>query len=496
MKMALKTTYQIKAIPIIRSFIEETAKYYGANKSEYDELKLATEEAAEHIIINYPKEQQGFFEIFCIVENNVFRVVLSNTGVPVDKKNIPKYKVEDPSDSIDGLKFFLIKKLTDNFYFLNLGSEGWQTVLEKKLLARSSNKTDKTESEENSKPKANNREDLVVSLASPEDAYQITKLAYFTYHYSYAKTVFYYPEVLSESLKNKTVISFIAKTSSGEVVIHSSLLRSPYSPGIVEAGALMSNPEFRRNRGLILIIKKQIGFCTKSEHGIKIVESNLVTAHTGSQRVTKASQFFPFALKISVHKRVEFISIESETQRETLLYAIWTPFGLEQITLNTPEIHHTFIKQTFKNAQLQVTLSSNTFIPKREQSKFNIDKKEVDNFAILTIEETGKNWVIEMKKVIRELNAENFITFHLHFPAWKKIPVDFENQLNLLGFFFSGVIPHTPQNWWLNYTRLDNQKFDFDKVLTEGENATQLRDYIRRCHNNAIELSDNQFAKQ
>ncbi len=330
MKMALKTTYQIKAIPIIRSFIEETAKYYGANKSEYDELKLATEEAAEHIIVNYPKEQQDFFEIFCIVENNIFRVVLSNTGVPVDNKNIPKYKVENPSDSIDGLKFFLIKKLTDNFYFLNLGSEGWQTVLEKKLLARSSNKI---ESEKNSKPKTNNREDLVVSLASPEDAYQITKLAYFTYHYSYAKTVFYYPEVLSESLKNKTVISFIAKTSSGEVVIHSSLLRSPYSPEIVEAGALMSNPEFRRNRGLILIIKKQIGFCTQSEHGIKIVESNLVTAHTGSQRVTKASQFFPFALKISAHKRVEFISIESETQRETLLYAIWTPFGLEQITL-------------------------------------------------------------------------------------------------------------------------------------------------------------------
>ena len=488
MEMVLKTAYQIKAIPIIRNFVDETAKYYGANKSECDELKLATEEAAEHIIVNYPKEQQGFFEIFCIVDKDTFRIVLSNTGVPVDKEHIPTYKVENPSDSIDGLKFFLINKLTDNFYFLNLGTEGWQTVLEKKLLSLAKLDEKENENQDDETPVISNRENLEVSMASPEDAYQITKLAYFTYHYSYAKTVFYYPEILSESIKNKNVISFVAKTAAGDVVIHSGYLRSPYSREIVEAGALMSNPEFRRNRGLILIIKKQINFCNDKEQGIKIIESNLVTAHTGSQRVTKVSNFYPFALKISVHKRVEFVAIESDSQRETLLYSIWTPFSLEQVTLNLPAIHHTFVNEIFETAQLPVLLKENYISPKTELSKFNIDKKDVDNLATISLDKPGKEWLVELKRIVRDLNAENIITFHLRIPAWEKIPADLENQLNSIGFFFAGVIPHTPQNWWLNYTRLDNQKFDFEKVHTEGENATKLKDYINSCYNTVSDI--------
>jgi hypothetical protein len=189
-----------------------------------------------------------------------------------------------------------------------------------------------------------------------------------------------------------------------------------------------------------------------------------------------------------VHKRVEFVAIESDSQRETLLYSIWTPFSLEQVTLNLPAIHHTFVNEIFETAQLPVLLKENYISPKTELSKFNIDKKDVDNLATISLDKPGKEWLVELKRIVRDLNAENIITFHLRIPAWEKIPADLENQLNSIGFFFAGVIPHTPQNWWINYTRLDNQKFDFEKVHTEGENATKLKDYINSCYNTVSDI--------
>ena len=134
--MKLETTYNLQVIPIIRNFIVETAKFYGAASRESADLENAIEEAAEHIITNYPQDSDGFFAISCETEpeKRLLRIILGNKGLPIDAKNIPEYVIENPEDSIDGLKFFLIKKFTDNFYFVNCGADGWQTVLEKQLL--------------------------------------------------------------------------------------------------------------------------------------------------------------------------------------------------------------------------------------------------------------------------------------------------------------------------------------------------------------------------
>ncbi|NPA35595.1 MAG: ATP-binding protein [Chlorobi bacterium] len=485
--MILKTIYELKAIPVIRDFVASVAGYYGANAHERDEIKLAAEEAAEHIIENYPQGQQDYFEIFCDVDNNMLRVVLSNMGLPVNKEDIPSYKVDKPDESIDGLKFFLIKKLTDNFYFLNLGTGGWQTVLEKKILALDEQEN-KTDNENNSDTEvANSRESLQISLAGPDDAFEITKLAYFTYRYSYAKTVFYYPEMLSEAIRNNSVISFVGKTADGEIVIHSSYHRSPYSREIVEAGALMSNPAYRKNSGLLRIVRTQIQFSKVKENNISIVESNLVTAHTGSQRLTKANNFFPFALKLSVHERVNFVAMEDiSEQRETLLYSIMTPFELQEVALNIPGPHKQFVGELFDIAGIPVSFTNEIMHPEQVNSKLVVDKKNEDKLATIFIEKAGDNLPGDLKKVTRELNAENFITFHILIPTWKPLSTGIEEQLNSAGFFFSGIMPRTPDKWLLLYSRIDSQKFDFDNVKIIGDNAEKLKEYITSCYDKIL----------
>jgi len=118
MKMELKTVYDLKALQVIKNFIISTAKFAGAGSSEISDIELAAEEAVVHIISSYPFGHEDIFTIYTETADGVFRIVLNNMGVPVDETDIPEYHIENPENSLDGLQFFLIEKLTDKFYFL------------------------------------------------------------------------------------------------------------------------------------------------------------------------------------------------------------------------------------------------------------------------------------------------------------------------------------------------------------------------------------------
>jgi len=217
MNLSLKVHYRLAAIPMIRSFVVESAVYYGADSKEVFELGMAAEEAAEHIITTYPAaEADAPFDIFCEEKDDFLRFVFSNTGLPVNVDAIPEYDVSNPETSIDGLQFFLLEKLTDNFRFVNLGTGGWQTILDKKLKCL---KTHGLENSGNTEVESSlPSKKLEFSVAAPEDAYEITKLAYYTYRYSYAKKAFYYPELLQEELAKQHIISLIVSDENGMAV--------------------------------------------------------------------------------------------------------------------------------------------------------------------------------------------------------------------------------------------------------------------------------------
>jgi len=481
MEMSLKTVYEINAIPIITTYVFEVAKFFGATEKEANDLKLASEEAAEHIILNFPKAENSFFEIFCFFEKGLLKIVLSNTGLPVDKDNIPEYKVDNPNDTIDGLKFFLIKNLTDNFYFVNKGTGGWQTILEKGLCNPKSIEAKKDATSEEDIYIKNAKEPLEITMAKPEDAYELTKLAYFTYRYSYAKTAFYYPEVLKEAIANRTIMAFIAKNQKGEIVINSAYIRAPYCSEIVESGALMSHPAYRKNRSLLRLTKGQIQYAVDSKD-FSVVEANFVTAHTNSQRIGRYFKFYPFAFKLSVHERVDFIGMEDfDPQRESLLYSVFFPNKIPNIKMYLEDCHTNCIKKLFENANIEIALPDNS-AEFKEETIVNVETKKADNLASITLEQYGDDWLKVLKQTVRDLSSEGYISFHLKVPTWKPLPENLDNLLTSVNFFFSGVIARTPENWYMVYARLDNQKFSFENIKTVGDNTKELVDYVEKCY--------------
>ena len=371
----------------------------------------------------------------------------------------------------------MINKLTDKFYFQNCGSDGWQTILEKKIA--NFIKISRTEKSKDITLQASPKDKLSVSIATPEDAYEITKLAYFTYRYSYTKTLFYYPEILKESIETSSTISFIVKTEKGVIVGHSAYIRSPYCHEIIEAGGMMTLPAFRKTSGILRLVKKQHNYPYEDDMGAKIVESNLITTHTGSQRITRSFKFKPMALKLSVHDCANFMDIsENRRQRETLLYSIWAPHGLEPTTIFIPETHSDIINKLVTNAELPIDIKTETSEHLAEKGSFNIEKKQNEGLATLMVEVIGSEWKVNLKKFTRDLNVDGFKTLHLKVPISAPLPKNVDRDLKSLGFFFSGIIPRTPKNWLMLYTYLNNQNLDFSSIALCDETAIFLKNYI------------------
>jgi len=474
----LSTYHDIQAIGIIRSFVAETARFFGADEQELQQIELASEEAAAFIINALIPDKDEFFTITCQPFANGLSFHFEIKGIPVDEENLPVYDSKNPTDSMDGLSFFLIKSLTNAVQFQNRGSEGWVLVFEKRLKAFKP-----LQAEQETDPEVLNhcaKEKLPITLAQAEDAYSLSKLTYYTYRYSYVKEIFYYKEELKKALSTGKIIAFIGRNSEEEVVINSAFFRSPYCDAIAEAGMLMVRPEYRMNRALLRLTRMQLQFVKEGNSGIHVLYSKLVTAHTRSQRLLMAYSFIPTALRLSVHDQAEFVGLETqEVGRESLLYALSAPNGFEPTTLYVPQKHYE-ITSTLLDSVEVFNISTQTGEIKSLETKGIIEKKEEDRNGSITITQWGKDWYKWLRNRLNECDNDGLITIHLHIPIDQPLPDDIDKKLLEMELFYSGVMIKTLQQWEMVYTLLKGQHFDFESVMLCEEKAITLRDYMRQ----------------
>jgi anti-sigma regulatory factor (Ser/Thr protein kinase) len=474
----LSTYHDIRAIDIIRSYVAETGRFFGADEKEIQQLKLASEEAAGFIISALIPDKDENFNIVCEAIEQGLRFYFEIKGIPIDEENMPVYDSVNPTDSLDGLPFLLIESVTDAVKFQNKGNNGWELVFEKHFKTFQSlevlNETDPEVLERCAKEK------LPIVLATPEDAYDLIKLTYFTYRYSYAKEIFYYRKELQEAISTGRIIAFIGKNSEDEVVINSAFFRSPHCDAIAEAGMLMSRPEYRQNRALLRLTRMQLKYIQEGDSGIRVLYSKLVTAHTRSQRLLTAYHFLPTALKLSIHDQAEFVGLDTEeVGRESLLYALLAPNGFEPTTLYVPQKHQKISRKLLESVDV-IDISTQTDAVQNAYTSGTVETEEEDRYATINMEELGKDWFKWLRNHLHTCDNDGIITIHLHIPADHPLPEDLESKLHSLNLFYSGVSIKTMQRWELVYTLLQGQHFDFDTVALHEGSAIALHDYMRQ----------------
>jgi len=472
----LSTYHDLRAIGIIRSFVAQTGDFFGADKAEVHQLQIMAEEAAAFIINSLHPDKEKLFEIDAKVIESGLCFSFHSRGIPVDEQNIPIYDSKHPESSIEGLPFFLLENLSDAMQFKNEGNNGWVLIFEKRFRDFKPLKTVASIDKETLDACA--KEKLKLSIAKPADAYEIIKLTYLTYRYSYAKSIFYYRKKLEEAIASGKIIAFIAKNSKNEIVVSSAYLRSPSCDSLAESGMLMSKPEYRKNSALLLVARRQAKFLSDNQGGLCIVYTNLVTTHTRSQRLVSHFGYFPTALKVSVHDRVEFVGIEADQkERESLLFAISVECSLEPITVFLPASHLDITKKLLQKLD-NISFSTQESEPAEQISKFKIEKHNAESFAIITMETLGQDWLEKLRYNLKEVEHEKIMTTFVNIPTSTMLPVDFEDKMFKLNLFYSGIITKAKNKWELLYTVLRGQRFDFNSIELSDKKAVELKEYM------------------
>ncbi len=88
-------------------------------------------------------------------------------------------------------------------------------------------------------------------------------------------------------------------------------------------------------------------------------------------------------------------------------------------------------------------LSSETQQPNRAVSEVKLNRSERDRTATIVFGHIGRDWLTRLHHLMRELDADGYITIYLHLPADRPLPPSLESSLRRHDFFFSGIVIRT-----------------------------------------------------
>lgn len=483
---SLKVSYKTQWLGTLCAFVTETAQALGAEESERSALHLAAEETAMHILEAIPHDElEDAFEVTCVPHRDGVEYVFRNIGPPINVEALPDYDENAPEDSIEGLRLFLARKMVDRLEFVNLGRDGWRTTIFKQLQSVHSEVADwvpDDESLEGVKP-----ESVTTTLASPEDAFDIVQMAYMNYRYSYAKEAFYYAEKLEVELREKRIFSFIARAESGPIVGHFAFIRNLEHPTVMEVGAVMVRPEYRRSRGLLSLIKAVMRYRDESIGEVQLFMSNLVTAHAQSQKLAMTMRMKPMALNLSTHPRARFLGFESGSGRESNLYAVGIREQPAPAVVFVPEVHFDLATTLFGHlgiaAEVKVGRAESTDTGTHWQSSID----EQAQYGVLRADNFGEDFFNDLRAEALVLSQNKVDTLALRLPAWVPQPADLDDELRKQGFFFCGFVFKDSTHWQVLYTRLTHQRFSFDDVEVYGSEAEALKAYVKKSYETLLQ---------
>ena len=473
--------------PLI-SYVNEFCNSFGIEKKDREEITLSLEEALLYAIDNFFDEKNSKIKIILILEETLLRIIIKDKGLPMDPASLPKYSINIDNDeelaNLEGIGIFIIKKLMDEVEFKNLGIEGKEWHLVKKFSGK---RIDNLISEDDEiDMKADQETDISqieykIRPFKPMDAIKISKLAYFTYGYSYSDYI-YYPEQIIKMVENGSLISNVAVTEDGEIIGHLAFEFYDSSNSIPELGVAFTNPKYRghkvfHNLNVSLIDKAK-------EIGLKGFFVNAVTAHIASQKGASRYGLKPTGLNLGIlpQKKV-FKKLTGEiTQRLSTLTMFSSLYDPVSKNIFIPEKYTELIEEIYDSLSLKRDLIENVLQKEFLQKKglMNNTISPALNVAFMKVMKYGEDTIDEIISKWKYYKLEKISVIYLYLNLEDEHTPYISKKANEIGFIYSGIIPeYLNGNDILILQYTNNMKVDFEKIKVADEESKKILDFIK-----------------
>lgn len=459
---------------------------FGFDEPSIGKIELAVEEAVSNVVEHAYKSEAG--KTLELIFERVplgMRIRIKEKGMPFDPRLLAVY---DPArvgedETPKGLGLYLMNRLMDEVSFHNLGLEGKETHLVKYLSTRG------VDGYDGQRPDADvlqrepeiiqDRIDYEVRALQPSEAIEVSRCAYKSHGYTFFDEHIYFPDRLIELNQSGKMISAVAVTKDGTVMGHAALVYPKIGAEIAELTYVFVNLEYR-GQGCM---NRLCDYLFNSvEHHLSGIYAYAVSNHVFTQKVMLKYGFGDCSIELATSPATwEFKGMEKSTQRLSVVTSFKYLVTPERLDIYAPPQHRKMIESIYLN--LGVThdyLALPAPAPlSAETSRIDVQVDTTENFAEIYLVSAGEHAVHEVRAALRSLCLKQVAAIYLFLNMTDPSTAHLTGQMETLGFFFSGILPHSAVGDALVLQYLNNQEFDYSKIQAYSDMAKRLLDYVR-----------------
>jgi anti-sigma regulatory factor (Ser/Thr protein kinase)/GNAT superfamily N-acetyltransferase len=473
---------KVELLPALASFVREIALKLGLADTDIGQLELVVEEACMNVIEHaFDPGERNYFDVVILRKPGQIMVAVEDQGLPFDFRKFD-------ADKESGLGIILMKAFADEIHFLNLGRRGKRVELFKNLPYKdveayiSEGEKDRTVS----LPPVPQDISLTIRLTRPDDAVNLARCVYRCYGYTYANADVYFPDRFTELVTSGLLISHVALTPDNEVVGHVAIRKENPDARTGERGQAVVDPLYRGHGLFNKLLSSAMAHA--KDTGMYGTYSEAVAVHTFSQQAAlsmgaqETGILLGFIPTNMFFKRIQ----EGDREQRQATVLLYTRANQEPQRDVYPPFHHTAIIRSIyekNNFRRNIIKSSDVKEPADIPVSSLIDVKvhTEANLAFMRVAQYGADLEELVKFRLHELCLRKIDSIYIDLPLSHPATQKFCATVEMLGFFFAGVIPEMSEGDVLRLQYLNNLDIDLNSIQIASDFGKELLDYVAKA---------------
>ncbi|MGN0191040.1 MAG: hypothetical protein ACI39U_05230 [Candidatus Cryptobacteroides sp.] len=453
----------------LQDYLTALAVRSGVPREKSIQLKVLIEEVFSHIVGKcFPGRNDEEISVYADITSASFILTFAYRGLPF------AYNLQTADNETDEISLSLIRNISSTYRMIEDGKRG-QTI-EISLALTPVFKIE--DSGEAPRPDPDGR--LELRQIRADEMEKLVQCLYKVFGYTYSAEIVYHPDLLREQLAGGLYKGFVAVNGRGDIVAHTSMLKSSEDASICECGQAFVSPEYE-HRGLFLRLKSML--MEEAERiGLKGVYSSAVTGHPYTQAANLKLGCIETGLELSYipNNLKSIIQREGEEQRQAVM-SYFKPTG-DQLPMDVyvPEQHRGIIEDSYRHLGLQRTLlqvSDSTLA--EESSEIEEIAKTEWNQLHINIIRSGYDLGERIRRTIRRALANGIAVIYVPIDLTKSYAPATVEVLEAEGFVYSGIMPyevHGCDTIRLQY--IADTELNPDYIIAAGEWGSRIKNYV------------------
>jgi anti-sigma regulatory factor (Ser/Thr protein kinase) len=465
-------------LPGATALVREVLNKLGLEEKDARHLELVVEEACVNVIENAFEGETGTYDIAVIRRPGQIIVAVEDRGLPVDFKKLE----EDGQES--GLGMLLMKALADEVHFINLGRRGKRVELVKNLPEKNLDRylaesvAEMAQAAKIAAPPYKDT-DITIRLMRPDESINLSRCAYRCYGYTYSTDNFYFPERVRELLESGLMVSVVALDPENEIVGHLSIIKESPDSLVAEIGQAIVDPRCRGNG----VLKHMGRFMNRYNRETCLFGTygEAVTVHTYSQKSALSGGGKETGILLGFTPATMFfkdIQGEENRKRRPVVF-FYTRMNEEpHRDVYLPAHHSGILHRIYENSGLMRNFISGPSPDLPQRSQVNVKVQTEASRAFMQVVEYGQDLNDLIKFRLKELCTRRVDCIYLDLPLSHPAVQRYCASMEMLGFFFGGILPEQLDGDCLRLQFINNAELELENVEIATDYSREMFKYV------------------